>query len=209
MRVLVTGVTGFVGRWLSEDLQANGHEVVAPRSYLDVLDAEGVAAVISDARPDVIAHLAAIAFAPDATADPATAYAVAISGTINVLEAARALERPPAILVTGSAEVYGSPHLDDLPLRETARISPRSAYALSKAAQESVTMAYASRFGLRAVVTRSFNHTGPGQRPTFVVPALAERVRSVASGSATEIPVGNLDVRRDVADVRDVVAAYR
>ena len=70
-------------------------------------------------------------------------------------------------------------------------------------------MKLARRDGLPLVVTRSFNHTGPGQRPVFVVPALAQRVNLVRLGKAHAVAAGNLDVRRDISDVRDVVRAYR
>lgn len=209
MRVLVTGAGGFVGQWLSPALESAGHEVIESPSGVDVTDGEAIRTSVTDAAPDAIAHLAAVAFAPDASSDLQRAISVAVGGTINVMEAALATSRPPIVLVTGSADVYGAPGLDDLPLRETAPLRPRSAYALSKAAQESVALAYAARHGLRVVVARSFNHTGPGQRPVFVVPAMAHRIRALAAGETADIPVGNIDVRRDLTDVRDVADAYR
>jgi GDP-4-dehydro-6-deoxy-D-mannose reductase len=155
-----------------------------------------------------VAHLAAIAFGPDAGADPANAFRVTVGGTVNLLEAARQLPRTPVVLISGSADVYGTPTAEDLPLTEEAPLRPLKPYALSKTAQESVGLAYAARYGLRVLVTRSFNHAGPGQRPVFVIPALTERVAAVARGEAHQVRVGNLDVRRDVSDVRDVVDAY-
>jgi GDP-4-dehydro-6-deoxy-D-mannose reductase len=209
VRVLITGASGFVGTWLSRELESAGHDVINADPGLDVRDSEPVAALVGKARPSAIAHLAAVSFGPDASADPSTAYAVAIGGTLNVLEAARGLSEPPVILVTGSSEVYGSPRPEDLPLTESARLRPTKPYAYSKAAQESLALAYATRFDLNVVVTRSFNHVGPGQRAEFVVPALASRVAAMASGKTDRIPVGNVDVRRDLTDVRDVVRAYR
>ncbi len=209
MRVLITGASGFVGRWLAKALTDGGHAIIDIGTEVDVTDRAAIGKTISGAAPDAIVHLAAVAFAPDASADPGAAYSVAIGGTVNVLEAVRTLPRPSVVLVTGSSEVYGEPHPDDLPLRESSALRPRSPYSLSKAAQESVALAYAARYGLSIVVTRSFNHTGPGQRPVFVVPALAGRVRAFAAGEAPDIPVGNLDVRRDLMDVRDVTDAYR
>jgi GDP-4-dehydro-6-deoxy-D-mannose reductase len=105
--------------------------------------------------------------------------------------------------------VYGRPDPGELPLRETAPLRPRGTYALTKAAQEAVMRVDGPRHGLPVVVARSFNHTGPGQRASFVVPAIAARVRAVAAGNAATIPMGNLDVARDFLDVRDVVRAYR
>jgi GDP-4-dehydro-6-deoxy-D-mannose reductase len=209
VRVLITGASGFVGTWLSRELEDAGHELVGVDELVDVRDAQAVATQIREAQPAAIAHLAAMAFAPDASADPGAAFAVTVGGTLNVLEAARGLRQPPVILVSGSSEVYGSPRPDDLPLTETAPLRASKPYALSKAAQESLTVAYATRYALPVVVTRSFNHIGPGQRSDFVVPALAGRVAALAKGAAERVPVGNVDVKRDLTDVRDVVRAYR
>lgn len=207
MRVLVTGASGFVGRWLSSALSAAGDEVVDSTS-LDVNDSDAVADALTKLAPDAVAHLAAISFAPQAAKDPALAFATAVGGTINVLDAVRRMPRPAAVLVSGSSEVYGTPRPDDLPLSEDAPLRGRSPYALSKAAQESVALAFAAQWGLRVSVTRSFNHVGPGQRRVFVVPALTERILA-AKNRGAHVPVGNLDVRRDLSDVRDVVGAYR
>ncbi len=209
MRILVTGADGFVGRWLSSELEQAGHEVVPLAPDRDVRDAEAVREAVADVRPDAVAHLAAVAFAPDAAAAAETAFEVAVLGTINVVEAIRQQTPPPALLVTGSSEVYGPPAPHELPLTEAATLRPSTPYALSKAAQESVALAYAARHSFPAVVTRSFNHSGPGQRPEFIVSALAHRVLDVARGRAGEVRVGNLDVRRDISDVRDVARAYR
>lgn len=209
MRVLVTGADGFVGRWLTRELEGAGHDVLAINPGVDVRDANSVADAVRMAKPGGIAHLAAVSFGPDASADPGKAFATAVGGTVNVLESARLLSDRPAVLVAGSSEVYGSPTTADLPLTEDHPLRAQTAYGLSKIAQESVAIAYANRYGLSLVVTRSFNHIGPGQRPDFVVPALAQRIAAVARGDTDRIPVGNVDVRRDLTDVRDVARAYR
>jgi GDP-4-dehydro-6-deoxy-D-mannose reductase len=209
MRVAVTGARGFVGRWLTRELESRGHTVVAgDRPGLDVQDSSSTRAFLERAAPDAVAHLAAVSFAPDARAEPERAFETNVGGTMHLLEAVRLVDPSPAILVTGSSEVYGSPASEDLPLRESAPLRPRTPYGLSKAAQEAVAIAYARRYGLRAVVTRSFNHSGPGQRPVFVVPAVAARVLALRNGADSKIAVGNTEVRRDFTDVRDVVAAY-
>ena len=208
-RILVTGAAGFVGRWLTSELTHAGHTVIELELPVDVRDGAAVSALVNSSQPEAIVHLAAVSYSPDASADPWEAFAVNVGGTVNVMEAARNAEPLPAVLVTGSSEVYGPPSLDGLPLTETSPLRAVSPYGLSKLAQESVAIAYARRYGLRVVSTRSFNHTGPGQRPEFVVPALARRVNDVAQGRADHIPVGNVDVRRDISDVRDVVRAYR
>jgi GDP-4-dehydro-6-deoxy-D-mannose reductase len=213
VRVLVTGARGFVGRWLVQELVATGHEAVAApgSSELDLgseASAQPLASLMRDVDPDAVAHLAAVASARDARDDPGRAAAVAIGGTTRVVAAMRHLGHPASLLVTGSSEVYGAPDPSDLPLRESAPVRGATAYARSKIAQEQVALAGAS-LDRPVVVTRAFNHTGPGQRTDFVVPALARRIVDVRAGRATSIRVGNLDVRRDFADVRDVVRAYR
>jgi GDP-4-dehydro-6-deoxy-D-mannose reductase len=212
MKVLVTGAGGFVGRWLTRELTAAGHEVVGPpERELDVTDPGAMSHAIGAIRPDAIAHLAAVAYAPDAAGDPTLAFRVTVGGTVALGEALRANRVAPAVLVSGSSEVYGAPHPDSLPLAESAPLSPRTAYAISKVSQEAIALRYAAQLELPLVATRSFNHTGPGQRPVFVVPALASRVADAARGVGrpASVRVGNLDVRRDFTDVRDVVRAYR
>jgi len=213
VRVFVTGANGFVGHWLVRDLAAHGHAVVetpGPED-LDIADRTAVARWLDDPAgpPDAVVHLAGMAFAPDAGADPAEAFRVNVGGTVALFEALRSLDIRPVVLVSGSADVYGLPDRASLPLREDSLIAPCTPYALSKAAQEAVAAEAATRFDFPVVVTRSFNHTGPGQRPVFVVPAMATRIMAVRRGQAAAIPVGNVDVERDMTDVRDVVAAYR
>jgi len=211
MRVLVTGANGFVGRWLVRELAAGGHEVVAaPASdTLDVTDGAAVEALVRDVRPEAIAHLAGVSHAQDARRDPDHAFAVNEGGTRHVVEAAGSLEHPAAVLVTGSSEVYGRPDPADLPLRESAPLRTDQPYGRSKLAQERTAIEVGHVRGVPVVVTRSFNHTGPGQRPDFVAPALAHRVIEAKRSGSHVIAVGNLDVRRDLGDVRDVVRAYR
>ena len=210
MRVLVTGAGGFVGRWLTEALGRAGHAVAAPgRADLDVTVVDSVRRALARFEPDAVVHLAAVSFAPDARSDPSRALQINVGGTVNLLEAVRRSALPPVVLVTGSSEVYGAPASSDLPLTEASPLAPRTPYALSKAGQEGVSLAYAARYRLRLVATRSFNHSGPGQRPVFVVPALAGRILAVREGREAAIRVGNVDVRRDFTDVRDVAQAYR
>jgi GDP-4-dehydro-6-deoxy-D-mannose reductase len=208
VRILVTGASGFVGRWLVRELTTADHVPVGMDQRPDVRDREALARWIDAARPDAIVHLAAVAFGPDAAADPATALAINVGGTANLIECVRRHASAPALLVVGSSDVYAAP-ADSRPIDEDAALGPRGPYGLTKLGQEAVALAAAQRHGLRLIVVRPFNHTGPGQRPSFVVPALARRIAAVRSGAARSVPAGNLDVRRDIGDVRDVVRAYR
>jgi GDP-4-dehydro-6-deoxy-D-mannose reductase len=211
MRILVTGAGGFVGRWMVKDLIAAGHDVTAapPRTELDIADAGGVRALLDRVRPEAVIHLAGLAYGPDATRDPVEAERVNASGTALLMEGL-AVSGPGAhVLVAGSSEVYGVPDPAKLPLTEASPVGPVSAYGRSKLAQEEVALSAGGRTGLSVVVTRSFNHTGPGQRPEFVAPALARRILAAGAEGRREISVGNVDVRRDIGDVRDVVRAYR
>ncbi len=212
MRVFVTGAIGFVGVWLRRELEAHGHEVVAaPGPHeLDITDRYGLIRWLSSSgRPDGVVHLAGMAFAPDAHNDPSEAFRVNVAGTISLFEALRSLGIRPCVLVSGSADVYGMPRAEDLPLTEQAPLLPLLPYAISKAAQEAVAVEAGTRYEFPVVVTRSFNHAGPGQRPVFVVAAMAQRVLARQRGESVAIRAGNVEVRRDLSDVRDVVRAYR
>lgn len=211
MKVFVTGAIGFVGGWLCRELESAGHETVPapPPEALDITDRVGLARWLGNGSPDAVVHLAGLAFAPDAGRDPSEAFRVNVGGTVAVFEALRSLGLRCPVLVTGSSEVYGAPEARWLPLSEQAPVCPTQPYALSKLAQEAVAVEASLVSRCPVIVTRSFNHTGPGQRPVFVVPALARRVLEVAHGHASVIRTGNIDVRRDISDVRDVVRAYR
>jgi GDP-4-dehydro-6-deoxy-D-mannose reductase len=211
VKVLVTGATGFVGRWLTRELRAAGHEIAATpdRTILDVADAGGLAAVIRAERPSVVAHLAGMSFGPDAARDPAEALRVNVGGTAALFAALEVAALKAPVLVTGSSEVYGSPDPADLPLTEDSPTRARHPYAVSKLRQEEEAVRCALAHGMPLAVTRSFNHIGPGQRGEFVAPALASRLIEARRSGHNAIRVGNVDVRRDFTDVRDVVRAYR
>lgn len=218
MKVLVTGADGFVGRWLAEHLEASGDEVwqatggrtgeSVRRRPMDVLDRASVQTTIGWADPEAIYHLAAVAFGPDANADLAHAIDVTVRGTGFLLEAAAAMKQSPIVLIPSSSEVYGpSEHAE---LDESLETTPVSLYGATKLAQESLALTFHRAEMLRVVVARAFNHIGPGQRESFVVPSFAAQLAEIAGGRAEPIlHVGNLESIRDFTDVRDVVRAYR
>lgn len=238
-RVLVTGASGFVGQWLLPALVAEGADVVAlavdesavgvtargvpamPEGILwrfgDLRDDRFVTAVVEEARVDTVIHLAAISHLPTAAADPALAWDVNVTATARLLhhlDRVRASgDADPVILLAGSAEQYGRDARHgaaaDVKLDEDAVQAPRTVYAATKAAQEVLAFQCWRASGLRTIVARSFNHSGPGQPARFLLPALVARARALAHAApGTPMPVGNLSPIRDFLHVRDVVAAY-
>ena len=230
VRAFITGADGFVGQWLVRELQDAGYEVhggsraarmplrtldaVRARAMqwhrIDLLEPDSLRAAINAARPDAVFHLAAQSNVPASIADPADTLEVNLLGTVRLLDACRR-EAPDAMLVAvGSADVYGAADLELMPLREDAPLRPANPYAASKAAAEVATLQYARCGWVRALVTRSFNHTGPGQSDAFAAPAFAKQIAAIRSESREPVlHVGNLKALRDFLDVRDVVAAYR
>ena len=162
-----------------------------------------------EAAPEVVYHLAALTSVGRSWNDPAEVLRVNATGTLYVLEAARACAHQPRVLVTSSAEVYGAVPQERLPVTEDAPLAPVTPYAASKVAAEYLGVQAHLAHGLQVLRTRPFNHVGPGQSSAFVVSALAERIVEARRSGADSIMVGNLTPRRDLTDVRDVVRAYR
>lgn len=207
-RALVTGSRGFVGRHLIAHLVDAGDDVTGVDAECDVTDREAFAAALGAAAPEVVYHLAALTHVGDSWHDPERTWRVNVEGTANVLAAARATG-DPLVVVVSSADVYGVVDESDLPLGEDHPCAPVSPYARSKREAELRTLEAASRAAPRAIVVRPFNHVGPGQSTSFVVPALASRLLAARAAGRDEIAVGDLSTRRDFSDVRDVVRAYR
>jgi GDP-4-dehydro-6-deoxy-D-mannose reductase len=230
LRVFITGVAGFVGRHVLRHLASTGgfevhgvdhlplDSIVEPEELraglagyrpLDISDAPAVEGWMREGNPDGVVHLAAQASGAESLEHPAATYRVNALGTLNVLEAARVLGSGAPLLMVGSADVYGSGRPGQR-IREDAPVSPRNPYAVSKAAQDSLAEVYAATYGVKAIRTRTFTHTGPGQRPRFALAGFAEQLARIDAGlGPPEIRVGNLDTVREYGDVRDVVRAYR
>lgn len=231
-RALVTGAGGFVGQWLCRELVRHGWEVVgsslvgapapgvlSPEDHAlvrwrrdDLLHAGAVREAVNDARPDAVFHLAGTAFVPAAGRDPALALDTNVGIAVRLLdvleERRSAGVLDPVVLIVGSGEQYGRHDVSALPLPEEAECRPVTPYAASKAAQEIFALAAFRRSGVRVVCTRSFNHSGRGQSPDFVLPALVRRVRAAQRAGDATVPIGNTAVSRDFLHVHDVVRAY-
>jgi GDP-4-dehydro-6-deoxy-D-mannose reductase len=209
MRALVTGGRGFVGSWLTEHLRAHGDDVISIDHEVEITDAAAVREAVTVAAPDALYHLAALTHVGRSWNDPGEVFRVNALGTLNVLEAARACARAPRVLVTSSAEVYGSVTENQLPVDELAPLAPVTPYGASKVAAEFLAVQAHLGHGLPVVRVRPFNHVGPGQASGFVVASLASHIVEACRSGTKEVPVGNLGARRDLSDVRDVVRAYR
>lgn len=209
MRALITGGRGFVGHHLAAHLAEAGDEVVAIDKETDIADQGALDPVLAAAAPDAVYHLAALTHVGESWEAPAEVLRVNVLGTAAVLAAARALPNAPRVLVVSSAEVYGIVRPEDLPLTEESPSAPVTPYAASKAAAEAVALQAFRGYGQPVIVVRPFNHVGPGQAPTFAVPALARRIVEARQAGTGELRVGTLTTRRDFTDVRDVVKAYR
>ena len=226
MNVLITGAAGFVGKHLIKYLQSIGQdnisvlvlkqeEVDSVNEYkvdvhiADILDMDSLKNVISDVNPDQIYHLAAQSSVGLSWSHPALTADVNIKGTINLLEAARYIAISPRILLVGSGDEYGNPVIQDMLLSENAKLAPTNVYAVTKACQNMLGSVYAHAYNMDIVMTRAFNHIGPGQSPVFVVSDFCKQAVEIAKGKAEPvIKVGNIAARRDFTDVRDVVRAY-
>ena len=216
---LVTGATGFAGRHLLAHLldsepsiaawsNPHGHRADSsdPRIHwqaVDILDARAVGDALAALEPSAIYHCAGIADVGGAWRDPQHALHVNVLGTHYLLDGLRRTGLTCRVLVTGSAHVYRQ---SGEAIREDAAIGPSSPYAVSKLAQEMLAM---GADACPVIVTRPFNHAGPGQSPAFATSSFARQVAEIEAGLREPVViVGNLDARRDITDVRDVVRAY-
>ncbi len=222
-RILITGVDGFVGRHLTRWLREQGrvalglgieacppelNDVLGGSFVADLRDPRALAAAVADAKPEAIVHLAAQSSAARSFEDPVGTFQVNTLGTWNLVEAVRRSAPAARLLAVGTGEAYG-PQPQGSRVPEDAPFRPVSPYALSKAAADAIAERAARVHGLDVVRLRPFGHTGPGQASRFVVSSLAQQIASIEAGRAEPVlRVGNLDVTRDLLDVREVVDAY-
>ena len=219
-KVLIFGIGGFVGRYLSEEFKKNGYEVAGSDvrrtdsipeyvsfTAADLLDGNVVKALVADVSPDMIINLAAISSVGLSWKIPQTTVSVNVVGALNVLEAARALPEKPKVMFIGSSEEYQAA---DSPMDESTPLDANNPYGISKVTQERFARLYRSQYGMKVYCVRPFNHTGVGQRDSFVLPSFCKQAAQISkSGAPGVIHVGNLSAKRDFSDVRDIVRAYR
>lgn len=219
-RVLISGGTGFVGAHLIQYLRPTTPNIfvlasdrsVAMREAnvqyceLDIRREDDVRSAVQEIAPTEIYHLAGVSAVDLSWTNPRLTFEVNVVGTYNLLGAAMGLDSPPRILNVSTAQVYAP---SDRPLTEESPVSPGNPYAASKAMAEMLEVSFRKACAGGVVTARSFNHTGPGQLPSFVLPSIAQQFAEIEAGvRPPKLTVGNINVRRDFTDVRDVVRAY-
>jgi GDP-4-dehydro-6-deoxy-D-mannose reductase len=219
LRVLITGGTGFVGTHLISFLKSQGAAiaVMAPSDgtirdpeinlyEVDIRDAQEVKRVVAEVQPAQIYHLAGVSAIDVSWRDPQLNFEVNVGGAYNLFAAAMALPAPPRILNISTSQVYAP---SSSALSENDPMQPGNPYAASKAMAELIRVQYLHHTVGGIVTSRSFNHTGPGQSANFVVSSMAKQFAEIALGvREPRLTVGNIQVKRDFTDVRDVVRAY-
>ncbi len=227
MRALITGITGFVGSHLAEYLLKQGLEVDGTyrwRSRMeniegiknkigliecDLRDPFSVQQTIKRSNPDYIFHLAAQSFVKASFDHPQETINANVNGTLNIFEAVRKQNMDPIIQVACSSEEYGYVAPDEVPITEKNPLRPLSPYGVSKVAEDLLALQYHRSYGMKTVITRTFNHEGPRRGDVFVTSNFAKQIAEIEKGKREPvIHVGNLNAQRDYTDVRDVVRAY-
>ncbi len=227
MRVLITGVTGFVGGYLAshlgQDPQLELYAIVRDSKRLlpslhkrvvifagDLCNAEFVAQTLKKIQPNQLYHLAGQSAEPQAWSDPWSTFQTNVQGQLNLLSGMIDQGLKPRFLTVTSSKVYGAVPSSQMPINEATPLRPDSPYGVSKAAQDLMAQQYHLSHHLPVIRVRAFNHIGPRQNKAFVTAAFAHQIASIEAGLREPImKVGNLAVKRDFTDVEDVVRAYQ
>src|SRR3989454_1940436 len=227
MRILITGITGFVGSHLTEWALSRGADVIGAlrwrsntehiehlRDRLTLIQSElrelsSARDLVERARPDYIVRLAAQSFVGASWQTPAETLMTNAIGQMNLFEAIRQLGSASRFLVIGSSEEYGLVEPDELPIRETNPLRPLSPYAVSKVTQDLMGWQYFKSYGMHVVRSRAFNHTGPRRGDTFATSNFAKQIAEMEAGLREPVVlVGDLKPTRDFSHVRDIVRGY-
>lgn len=225
MRILITGVGGFVGRHLAQHLSDTlpGVELhgamIGPLPVpavpdvachvVDLRDPDAISALVTSIRPDRIFHLAAQAAVRQSFDSPWDTLENNIRAQLNLILACLKCETAPRMLIISSGEVYGTDQPPDVPTPENAPMRPSSPYSVSKVTQDMLGLQYFLSHNLPIMRARPFNHFGPGQNLGFVAPDFATQIARIEAGLQEPVMrVGSLRDERDFTDVRDIVRAY-
>lgn len=215
-RALVTGSLGFVGKYLREELEKNGYDVVgidvrdAEKTIkCDLLNADETLKAVMKVKPDIIIHLAGQADVGLSWKIPQKTFEINVLAAVNLMEAVRSTNLQTRVVLIGSSDEYGQLREKGADVQEDLPLNPQTPYAVSKMAQEQMASIYVHAYGMNICMTRSFNHCGPGQREGFLFPDFASGIARVEKGTDEYMRVGNLESSRDFTHVKDVVRAYR
>ncbi len=228
MKILITGVTGFVGSHLAEYCLAKPHVKVYGTFLVkkeikniehlkgkmtllgcDLTKKEPVKKVILKVKPDNIFHLAGQSQVSFSWDDPEKTLINNVASDLNLFEAVKNAKINPVVVTAGSSEEYGAVLKNELPIKENNELRPLSPYAVSKITQEKLAFQYYQSYGLKTVLMRFFNTEGPRRGEHFVASSFAKQIVQIEKGRQKPvILVGNLDAKRDFIDVRDVTRAY-
>ncbi len=193
-------------------------------------DLPGLAHAIDAAEPDYIFHLAAQSFVPRSISHPLETAQINCIGTINLLEAVRQKEVDPVMLFAGTSEEYGlvissaeqqeslkqkygtifpePARIPELPISESNPFRPMSPYAASKVYGEILFRNYYHTYGLKGMVSRSFNHEGAGRGDQFVTSVITRQVTQLNCGEIEQISIGNVNACRDWSHIDDIIDGY-
>jgi len=232
-KVLITGITGFVGshladyilekhpkvkiiglaRWRSPTDNINHILDKITLMYGNLVDLPSMKTILSKEKPDVIFHLAAQSYVPYSFNAPIATLEANIIGTCNLLEVVKELKisnnYDPVIHICSSSEVYGQVQKGETPIKESNPFRPASPYAVSKVGEDMLAKQYWDSWKIQTIRTRMFTHTGPRRGSPFVVSNFARQIAAIEAGlKQPAVEVGNLDSVRTFTDVRDAVRAY-
>ena len=235
MKVLITGITGFVGSHMADYLLKNvpDVEIFGMRrwrsrfenvSHLyqldnvtflegDLSDRSSISKILYEVKPDVVYHFAAQSFPESSFKTPTYTLNTNVIGTTNLLEELRlAQERimlSPVIVSVSSSEVYGNPEPDEVPIKETNPIRAANPYSISKVGHDLMSQYYYEAFGLKMIITRMFSHEGKRRGKIFALSSFAYQVVQNEKGLGDyTIKHGNLDSVRTYNHIDDAVHAY-
>ena len=230
-KIMITGVSGFVGHHFIQflydegiemeicgvDLREPTYDLTPYRDRLlidfqsvNLLDIESIRAVFQEFTPDYILHLASFSSVAFSWQHPADSFVNNTNLFLNLMTVVGEFNKDCRILSVGSSEEYGNVTVEDVPIKERLAVKPSSPYAIARVSQEMLSKLYVDSFGFNIVMTRSFNHIGPWQDDRFVVPSFIKRIREIKERGQTEgvIETGDTSIVRDFVDIRDVVHAY-
>lgn len=227
-RVLITGITGFVGSHLAEYLISNTEykifglkrlssstrkiaEIIDKVELIDgdLTDPTSLVNLLKISKPDFIYHLGALSWVTPSWNMPAAYMEVNAIGTINLFEALRIIGLNPRLLISCTPEEYGDVPKNLIPITEDTRLAPVNPYAASKVAQDAIVQTYFASYGFNVIRTRAFNHEGPRRDALGALASFAQQIAKIEKGLQKPIiSVGNLEAKRNFTDVRDMVRAY-